>query len=389
MNDSLPQSPNPYAATTLESERRDEPLSSQLPPIEPLKFRGTFTKKDYRRAILGSNLRKDIQRVRRILFTMATLLGLLSVLTLLPRNGSVNVAAFLLWGALAWFLYWMMRLVSRGIVMFQFDRLGVYEGQIDHKHFDLRMPCQDSSIPIDAVVACSWNRNRSVVTFDAGLDQLYVFEFDHFEDPVAAGAFFQNLSRMKPPVARQILDSRRTESPTLPPRFRIPDSGNSVAPIFFDGPVHFHDIAAMTFRGQYWRKLIQGTLTLAGIWVVLVWLCSQFENRTAQVTLPAMLGVYFLFVIGRLVFQVRSVERSKTPLFWSKGWITDGEYVGMTNIGQSRNRWESFERVQIGDNAIQLKAKSIPKWYFLTRNQFESDESWMAACELIHAKLNS
>ena len=385
--DELPgQDSNPYhppSDRSLESIRGaiDDALSTR----DRAEFSGEVTKRDLRHALNMKSFRADLVHLRKsrwFLLIPAVLVGLLHWTAYRQTGVWSEKTVILIACLLGYFAYVnLLRLWTvRQCVQLNADAIGPTRGWIDRDKLFVEDDHGQGFMFVDAMIGFAVSRRQLVLSADKTHSRFIVLPFRFFEDPDTAQLLAQSLAAARPFMKPETLDSRRKELPSVESEFQPSEHA-----IFYSGEVLCEDIKGTPLQKRIskvkWAAFGRTVLTL-GLPMLMV-LALGLPEEFIWVA-----GIFLTLVLLRVTYRIVRApligQADDDVMFRTAGWVEDGGLVIISKTGQASLKWSAFQKEAAITNrlmAIQTKSQSV--WHMLGRDQFESEDDWDSACEIV------
>ena len=107
---------------------------------------------------------------------------------------------------------------------------------------------------------------------------------------------------------------------------------------------------------------------------------------------PVFLGVVVVLfvVLVRMVAVLRSFQSPRSQVWTSRGWLHTSGILMVVALARAQYEWTSFESCSISERAIALRLPGkAGQFVLIGRSQFQGDDEWRTATELVDQSVHS
>ncbi|TWT98454.1 hypothetical protein [Stieleria varia] len=371
---------NPYQAPQPSVE---VPTLERLLGSEPLRFEFTLTDQGIRRALRTTQIRPEIINLRGgcgflaivplAFLTFALLVGGTSLLMLGFTIVIFSMSVFPT-------LYLMRTLVKAHQHI-----TGPARGWIDATSLHIEQANQTRIMYFDALVSAKHSQDWWALSFEQTRSQMEFLPRSAFTDQGRLEDTITVVDQLMPDTKPQPVDLRRLELPTRPLEFTPGDNA-----ILYSGKLYMEDLVNTEFMSINRRAakiswFIVLLILIAAI-VISVTLGDSFFTALTAVVYVSV----FLLLIVRAYLKIRRAKKhsrddtqDKQIVWCSRGWFDADGIVSSTISGESKTKWAHFTKAEVTDRVIALQSPSPRAWHLFGRDQFENDEQWGNATDLV------
>jgi hypothetical protein len=372
--------PNPYQSPSdLPAVVQPNPLRDVLGSMGRLDFEVIIEREDLMDAIARAGYRPEVRSTGQLLRVLALPSILITALAFAVDSPGVLIATIFIWIALFAVLFLARHRLIQAYANLNNDLIGHAKGYMDDRHFVINQPHQTRVLLMDQLVSVRKNSRRLVLCFDATLNRFETLPFEAFKQVNLAQMIAGQLARVRPVVQSQPIDRRRAELPDSEPIFQA-----STQAIHYSGPVSMSALHSSELSRHWSRSIHWAAFRICAFSAVLVAAVITVLGASIAALIICCGGLAAFIPTWIRLFRIdRELRRDDQPLWQAKGWVESEGIVSMTTIGQVKTSWSVFGERTISEQHIVLRYAKAPLWYVLSRDQFQSDDDWNAACQLI------